>query len=357
MLIKHPPLLSSILISLLISITSPCYADKGQLEIISTPGGAKIYVNGKRKGSTPAESGRALVIALEEGEYRIEALIPSTEKFERYIQKEIFVAEDTLQPVTLTLTKRPSTRFRHDLKRKLPNPIEPQMVLINGGTFSMGCVSNSKKCSDDEKPVHTVTVDSFLMGQYEVTFDEWDACVAANGCSHYPEDNKTERGQRAVNKVSWNDAQQYIQWLNQKTAKNYRLPTEAEWEYAARAGTKTAYSWGNNQSIAGDYAWYDKNTYYISEKYTHLVGRKKPNPWGLYDMHGNVWEWCLDWYNQTEYSNSPKNNPMGPSSGRYRVYRGGSWNFSAYSLRSADRLNDSPGYRNNYLGFRLVRQP
>ena len=132
------------------------------------------------------------------------------------------------------------------------------------------------------------------MGQYEVTFNEWDACVAANACSHYPEDDKTERGQRAINNVLWNDAQQYIQWLNQQTAKQYRLPTEAEWEYAARAGTTTAYYWGNSDSDADSYAWCYKNAGEIGEQYAHTVGQKQPNSWGLYDMSGNVREWVSD---------------------------------------------------------------
>lgn len=350
-------LIPTILTLLLSSLINPSYADKGQLEIISTPGGAKIYVNGKRKGSTPVEAGRAFVIELNEGEHIVEALIPSTGQWEQYTKKEIFVAEDTLQPATLKLTKRISAIFRNSLKQKHPKPIEPKMVLIKGGSFKMGCVSQHKKCRDDEKPVHTVTVDSFLMGQYEVTFNEWDACVAANACSHYPEDDKTERGQRAVNKVSWEDAQQYMQWLNQQTAKQYRLPTEAEWEYAARAGTTTAYYWGNSDSNAGSYTWYTKNADDIGEKYAHTVGQKQPNSWGLYDMSGNVREWVSDWYDENYYRNSPANNPKGTGSGRPRVNRGGSWGTYAGYLRSADRLYDSPGYRYSYLGFRLVRKP
>jgi len=265
-----------------------------------------------------------------------------------------------LQPVSLTLKKRVSSNFRKDLKRKHPKPIEPEMVSIQGGTFRMGCVSGSKDCASDEKPVHTVTVGSFLMGKYEVTFDEWDACVAGGGCSHYPVNKKkAARGQRAVNNVSWDDAQEYIKWLNQETGKQYRLPTEAEWEYAARAGTKTKYSWGNSKNAAGKYAWYDKNAYDVGVKYahTHSVGTKKPNPWGLYDMHGNVWEWVQDWYDKKAYSNSAKNNPTGPSSGRSRVYRGGGWLHDARYLRSAYRISVSPGYRYNNLGFRLMRKP
>lgn len=350
--------LSSILILTLSLQITPSYADKGQLEIISKPGNAKIYINGKRKGSTPEELGRAFVIELPEGDYTIEAIQPSTGQFEQYGKKEIFVADDTLQPVTLELKKRPSTDFKKDLKRKHPNPIEPDMVYIKGGSFKMGCVSRSKDCDSDEKPVHSVSVDSFYMSKYEVTFNEWDACVAAGACSHYPVNkNKSARGERAVNNVSWDDAQQYIKWLSQQTGKHYRLPTEAEWEYAARAGTKTKYSWGNNKSAAGKYAWYDKNADDIGDKYSHKVGTKKPNPWGLYDMHGNVWEWVQDWYDKKAYSNSAKNNPTGPSSGRSRVNRGGGWYYNAGGLRSAYRSYYSPDNRLYDLGFRLMRKP
>ncbi len=350
-------LLPSAMLILLTMVTNPSYADKGQVEIISKPGDAKIYINGKRKGTTPSEIGQSFVIELKEGEYTIEAVIPSTGQFEQYAKKEIFVADDTLQPVSLKLEKRASSNFRKDLKRKHPNPIEPEMVSIQGGSFRMGCVSGSEDCGSDEKPVHTVTVGSFLMGKYEVTFNEWDACVAAGGCSHYPIDDKSSRGQRAVNKVSWNDVQEYIKWLNQETGKEYRLPTEAEWEYAARAGTKTKYSWGNSKKSAGKYAWYDKNAYDVGDKYAHRVGTKKPNPWGLNDMYGNVWEWTRDWYDEKAYSNSEKNNPMGPSSGRYRVIRGGGWVSNVGYLRSADRSIGSPDGRDDDLGFRLMRKP
>lgn len=339
-------------------ITNTCYADKGQVEIISTPGDAKIYINGKRKGSTPSEVGQSFVIELAEGEYTIEAVLPSKGQFEQYAKKEIFVAEDTLQPVSLKLEKRASSNFRKDLKRKHPNPIEPEMVSIQGGSFRMGCVSGSKDCSSDEKPVHTITIGSFLMGKYEVTFNEWDACVAAGGCNHYPVNTEnTSRGQRAVNNVSWGDAQQYIKWLNQAAGKQYRLPTAAEWEYAARAGTKTKYSWGNSESAAGKYAWYDKNAYDKGEVYSHKVGTKKSNPWGLYDMHGNVSEWIQDWYSKKAYSDSAKNNPTGPSSGRFRVIHGGGWFSEAGSLGFGGHGKGLPDTRLFNLGFRLMRKP
>ena len=178
----------------------------------------------------------------------------------------------------------------------------------------------------------------------------------------------------AVSYISWNDAQSFIKWLNKKEGgSHYRLPTEAEWEYSARAGTTTLYSWGNSKSQAGTYAWYDKNAYDVGAKYAHSVGRKKPNPWGLYDMHGNVWEWVQDWYDENYYRNSSASDPKGPSSGRRRVARGGgwadiarylrsarrggSWYGSASSLRSAYCYYGSPGDRDGGIGFRLLRTP
>lgn len=339
------------------SLSSVSFAAKGRIELTSTPGDAKVYINGKRKGTTPSEVGQSFVIELKEGDYTVEVVLPSAGQFEQYAEKELFVAEDTMQPISLKLTQRPSTNFRKDLKRKHPEPLEVEMVLIQGGSFQMGCISGAKDCVGNEKPVHGVTLDTFLMGKYEVTFDEWDACVATGGCNHYPVDEGALRGKRAVNNVSWNDAQQYIKWLNKETGKQYRLPTEAEWEYAARAGTETVYSWGSSKEVADDYAWYYQDAYNTGKKYAHKVGAKKANPWGLYDMHGNVWEWTQDWYDKKAYSNSIKSNPVGPSLGRYRVNRGGGWSTSAGGLRSAFRVNRSPTDRYGNLGFRLVRNP
>jgi len=153
-----------------------------------------------------------------------------------------------------------------------------------------------------------------------------------------------------VEQVSWDDAQEFIRKLNQKEgADNYRLPTEAEWEYACRAGSTTAYCFGDDESRLKEYAWYDKN----SDSKTHPVGLLKPNAWGLYDMHGNVWEWCQDWYG--DYPSDAATDPIGATVGSYRVLRGGSWSYFARYCRAAYRDAYSPGGRRNYYGFRLVR--
>lgn len=237
----------------------------------------------------------------------------------------------------------------------------------------MGMASKSAACpsggttdndaSDNETPQHKVRISKgFQMGIYEVTLGQFKKFIAGSGRDNLITDdfikNNSHGDSAAVTEVSWNDAQAFIRWLNKKEGGNrYRLPTEAEWEYAARAGTNTIYSWGNAKSQAGSYAWYDTNAYDVGRKYAHAVGTKKPNPWGFYDMHGNVWEWVQDWYDENYYRNSSSTDPKGASSGRLRVYRGGSWYYDAWYLRSANRFNDSPGYRDSNLGFRLVRKP
>lgn len=338
-------------------------ADKGMLKIVTEPGDAKIYINGKRKGTSPAKAGQTFAIKLPEGEYKIEAVKGSGGPTELYGENaDVFVAEDTMQTITIALAKRPSKSFRQNLAAKYANGFPfPKMVNIPAGSFQMGCVSG-KDCSADEKPVHKVTLSAFAMSATEVTFDQWDACVADGGCLHYPDDKGWGRGNRPVMNVSWDDAQAYIKWLSKKTTGHYRLPTEAEWEYAARAGSSTKYSWGNK--IDCSKAQYDggenSDCYYKSNgKYrgSASVASFKANAFGLYDMHGNVWEWVEDWYDKKYYTNQAQTNPKGATSGRDRVNRGGSWFHGAGSLRAADRGDDSPGGRGNSLGFRIVRQP
>jgi formylglycine-generating enzyme required for sulfatase activity len=222
--------------------------------------------------------------------------------------------------------------------------------------------SADSDASDNETPQHKVRISkAFQIGVYEVTLGQFKQFIAAGRDDLLSDDfikYNSHGNSAAVTQVSWDDAQAFIRWLNKKEGgSRYRLPTEAEWEYAARAGTTTRYSWGNSKSQAGSYAWYGKNAYDVGAKYAHAVGTKKPNPWGLYDMHGNVWEWVQDWYGENSYRNHATNDPKGAGSGRYRVNRGGSWYNDAGLLRSAGRSYDSPGLRGYLLGFRLVRQP
>ncbi len=210
------------------------------------------------------------------------------------------------------------------------------MVYIDGGTFQMG--SNN---GGDESPVHSVTVSSFYMGKYEVTNREYSMYDSGH------QGNWSDRSY-PIERVSWDDAVGYCRWLSGRTGKTYRLPTEAEWEYACRAGSSTAYYWGD--SMNDSYCWYGNN----SGGQVHPVGQKSPNAWGLFDMSGNVWEWCSDCYSNSYYSQSPLSNPAGPGSGSYRVIRGGCWDSGPDYCRSARRFGNTPDNRNNNLGFRLL---
>jgi len=222
------------------------------------------------------------------------------------------------------------------------NGVSIEMIAVKGGTFQMG--SNDREAG--EKPVHKVTVSDFYIGKYEVTQAQWQAIMGSNP-SNFKGDNLP------VENVSWNDAQEFIQKLNSKTTKTYRLPTEAEWEYAAGASTgsstgRTKWAGTNEESSLGAYAWYDAN----SNSTTHFVGSKLPNGLGIYDMSGNVREWCNDWYGS--YRSRAQTNPSGPSGGSYRVLRGGGWSNYALNCRVASRNSSTPGYRHGSLGFRLV---
>lgn len=221
----------------------------------------------------------------------------------------------------------------------------PELVRLEGGTFNMG----SPVGPGDESPRHKVSVDAFSIGKYPVTFDEYDKFCEAT-LRDKPNDYGWGRGTRPVIHVSWHDATAYCEWLSEQTGKRYRLPTEAEWEYACRADSETAYCFGDDEAQLGAYAWFCKN----SGGMTHPVGQKLANAWGLHDLRGNVWEWVRDWYD--EYSEEPQQNPTGPESSSGRVGRGGSWHGGAKACRSAYRSHwGDPGLRSRHLGFRLAR--
>ena len=248
----------------------------------------------------------------------------------------------------------PARAEEHDSQEitAIVNELVDQMVPIPAGSFDMGDLSGVGW--DWELPVHTVTVPAFRMGKYEVTFAQWDACVADVGCNGYsPDDSGWGRGDRPVINVSWDAVQSFIDWLNNKTNGNYRLPSEAEWEYAARAGTTTEYSWGDD--IGHNQANCDGCGSQWDEDRTAPIGSFPANPWGLHDMHGNVWEWVQDCYNDT-YEGAPTDGSAWASSDcRRRVIRGGSWFHSARLLRSANRYGHVRTYRNYFLGFRLAQ--
>jgi formylglycine-generating enzyme required for sulfatase activity len=221
-----------------------------------------------------------------------------------------------------------------------------QFVSVSGGTFTMGCTAEQGgDCAAREKPAHTVTLKDFSIGKYEVTQALWQAVMDEN-----PSEFKAYSS-FPVESVSWNDVQGFIQKLNEETGKKYRLPTEAEWEYAARGGNKSKgykYSGGNDIDAV---AWYDKNNGQTR------VGTKQANELGLYDMTGNVEEWVSDWYGENYYSTSVGANPTGPNSGSYRVSRGGGWTGSEWYDRVSIRQPYEPDYRRRSLGFRLAISP
>ena len=158
----------------------------------------------------------------------------------------------------------------------------------------------------------------------------------------------------AANYVSWDDATTFCRKLSQRDGRTYRLPTEAEWEYACRAGAQTMYGFGDDDKRLGEYGWYDENALNVDQKYAHRVAQKKPNAWELYDMHGNLYEWCQDWFAEDYYRESPSQDPRGPSSGSSRVLRGGSWDHDAQFARSAYRSRDGPIFDTAFSGFRVV---
>ncbi|MGE0827601.1 MAG: SUMF1/EgtB/PvdO family nonheme iron enzyme [Candidatus Binatia bacterium] len=227
----------------------------------------------------------------------------------------------------------------------ITSSIGMELILISPREFLMG----SEEGMDREKPVRRVQISQpFYMGKYPVTQSQWQV-VMGNNPSRFTGDLN-----RPVEQVSWDDVQEFLRKLNErKKGTPYRLPTEAEWEYAARAGTTTRYCFGDDVERLQDYAWYDEN----SDNTTHPVGQLKPNAWGLYDVHGNVWEWVQDWFAEDYYRqrSNPDRDPRGPDSGEYRVLRGGSWNNEARDVRVGFRLWPEPGYRRGHLGFRCAQ--
>ena len=223
------------------------------------------------------------------------------------------------------------------------NGVKFQMVKIQGGTFQMGATSEQGSDAYDlEKPVHSVTLSDYYIGQTEVTQELWQAVMGSNP-SYFTGDN-----QRPVESVSWDDCQEFIEKLNRLTGKNFRLPTEAEWEYAARGGSKSRgykYSGNNNPDAV---AWYDAN----SGNKTHPVAQKQSNELGLYDMSGNVYEWCQDWYG--DYSSNSQTNPIGASNGGFRVLRGGSYFMDRSGVRVSFRSRYMPDCGHFNDGVRLA---
>ena len=295
-------------------------AGQGQVMIVTDPyqANAVVYLDDKAQGAAPVQ------VSTIAGIHQIYA----QDGNQKTAVKTLTLNDGESKQVILEFASKPS------LLKKLGI----DMVDIPAGSFMMG----SSDGDDDEKPVHSVVLSGFQLGKHEVTQGQWQAVMGNN-----PSNFQNCGANCPVEKVSWDAIQIFLKKLNQQTGYRYRLPTEAEWEYACRSGGKNQTYCGGND--ADSLAWYPSN----SKRKTHPVGQKRANGFGLYDMSGNVFEWVQDW--KGAYSSGQVTAPTGPSSGSYRVYRGGSWySYITYS-RSVNRDDNTPDFRRNYLGFRLAR--
>lgn len=341
---------------------------------------AEVWLNGKKIGACPGK------FAPKAGKYTLELKMNLNGALTTFYKTTLDLADATISKVDAGVF----------------SALARDMVKVKGGCFQMGDTFGDG--NKEEKPVHEVCVDGFSMGKYEMTVGQFRAFVEEtgyvtdaekntggdNGCWTLERDSsgawsggykkwaswrkplqaelQPVEEQHPVSCVSWNDVAAFIAWLNRNSGRSYRLPTEAEWEYAARAGTSTRNYWGNGKNDACRYAnvadqsplpsgsnWPGEK-HECNDGYTFVapVGRFQPNTFGLYDMIGNVWEWTADWYGSDYYGQSPKQNPQGPISGSIRVNRGGSCCNSPAYVRAANRSFDGPAYRDYRLGFRLV---
>lgn len=227
--------------------------------------------------------------------------------------------------------------------------VKLEMLLIPAGGFLMGSPDSDKRATPDETPQHWVRINKpFYMGKYPVTQEQWETVMGSNP-------SQLKGPKNPVEMISWDDCQAFLGKLNAKASGQggrFALPTEAQWEYACRAGSTTKYYFGDDESQLGDYAWCNATS---EGKTSHPVGLKKPNAWGLYDMQGNVWELCQDWYDDGYYVLSPADDPAGPAEGTDRVHRGGIWTNSPTGCRSAYRTYSPPQFRDCRQGMRIIR--
>ena len=327
---------------------------KQKLTIRYTPSSATVLVDNKMvKGmngvaqTTLPVGQHSFVVACdgyesEEGMVKLKASAPSN--LQITLTKEVMATQSTVSQPTVAQQPvvQPTVTNSDNISIPVKDGISIDMVRVEAGTFTMGATPEMDNPLDEEKPAHQVTLtNDYYIGKYEVTQALWQA-VMGNNPSNFKGENLP------VETVSWKDCQEFLIKLNRITGKTFRLPTEAEWEYAARGGNKSRgyqYSGSNNLS---DVAWHTNN----SGSKTHAVGSKQANELGIYDMTGNVWEWCQDWYGK--YSSSSKTNPTGANSGSKRVGRGGSWIINSLVCRSSYRGYSSPDNRLNYVGLRLV---
>jgi len=312
----------------------------GEADVNSSPAMAEIYVDGQKRGQTPMLLEQLLI-----GQHQLRL---SRQGYQDY-SGTLTVREGETASVNATMTKQvaqaapaASPSSTGGASRTFTvGGVSFTMIKVEGGTFQMGATSEIENPDDYQKPVHQVTLSTYYIGETEVTQELWQAVMGSN-----PSMFKGNR--RPVEMVSWADCQEFISRLNQKTGQHFRLPTEAEWEFAARGGTKSCHTQYSGSSNLDDVAWYEDN----SSSTTHDVKTKLPNELGIYDMSGNVDEWCQDWSDR--YSSSAQTNPTGPTSGSLRVHRGGDWNYPAGYSAVSDRGYAYPSTRNGLYGFRLA---
>ena len=301
----------------------------GSFDVRTDPPGAKVSIDGTEIGITPDIFGNIPI-----GTH----ILRLTKEGCTPVEQQVTIEEGKTATLSLTLVARINRTF-------MVKGVSFTMIPVEGGTFTMGATSEqgSDAC-DDEKPAHRVTLSDYYIGETEVTQALWQAVMDDNP-SYFKGDL-----QRPVEYVSWNDCQEFIEKLNTLTGQYFRLPTEAEWEYAARGGNKSkGYKYAGSNDI-DDVAWYSAN----SGSTSHPVKSKTPNELGLYDMSGNVWEWCGDRYYERDYKSLPQTNPTGPTTGSNRVFRGGSWDYYAKSCRVSYRNGGMSGFKYCNLSFRLA---
>lgn len=312
------------------TITLPALTARvGSLDVSYTPVDAEVYIDGQKVGTSP-DVFRNLLIGTHKVELRKDG----------YANKSLTVTIEEGQ--TASLAGALEKGFSSDGRTFTVNGVTFTMIPVEGSTFTMGATSEQgSDAYGDESPAHSVTLSDYSIGQTEVTQALWKAVMGSNP-------SKFQGDQRPVEKVCWNDCQEFITKLNNITGQNFRLPTEAEWEYAARGGKQSrGYKYSGSNDIS-DVAWYESN----STRQTHDVATKKPNELGIYDMTGNVWEWCQDWYG--DYSSVSQTNPTGASSGSSRVHRGGSWSDDARRCRVSLHNGYNPVNYFGFLGMRLA---
>ena len=329
----------------------------GMLDVNSNPMGANITINGKSYGDTPTSIENLLVgdydvVLTKPGYASVSQRVTVSEnasasvdvKMQKGEMKNSQIDESALSVSAINLTPNWSASVTPSQRAVLEKLIA-NMVKVEGSTFTMGATpEQGNDAYEYERPAHQVTLSDYYIGRYEVTQKEWQAVMGDNPSKFYGDN-------LPVDYVSCNDCQDFINKLNQLTGLKFRLPTEAEWEFAARGGKQSkGYKYSGSDNI-GVVAWYTGN----SGGKTHQVGTKEPNELGIYDMSGNVWEWCGDWYGS--YSSSAQTNPTGPSSGSYRVLRGGSWYNNAGFCRVSFRNRSNPSNRPFNYGFRVVLVP